>query len=209
MARAALWQLLFVLRGASEKQVRRLADRGLGALAGIRPEDLAALVGEAMEPVLKPLLAPSVVQVARDLGGRGYRTYIVSTALQEIVDAIAADLQLEGGIGTVCEVVDGVYTGRALRALHGREKAVAVQELAAAEGIDLAISTAYSDSYSDLPFLEVVGQPVAVNPDRALRRVAQQRGWAILEGSHRPLPPAVYVLPLLLGLALAARTHAT
>ena len=64
-----------------------------------------------------------------------------------------------------------------------------IGELAAAEGIDLDASTAYSDSHTDLPFLEAVGHPVAVNPDRRLRRLARERGWPMLEFSKR-LPRA-------------------
>jgi phosphoserine phosphatase len=56
-----------------------------------------------------------------------------------------------------------------------------VRELAAREGYDLAQCTAYSDSHTDLPFLETVGHPVAVNPDRALRRIAAQRSWPVVE----------------------------
>ena len=84
-------------------------------------------------------------------------------------------------IGSTCEIVDGVYTGRSLRAAHGSGKATAVRELAAAEGFDLAESTAYSDSYSDVPFLETVGHPVAANPDRKLRRIAAERGWPVVD----------------------------
>jgi phosphoserine phosphatase len=60
-----------------------------------------------------------------------------------------------------------------------------VRELAAREGIDLARSTAYSDSHTDLPFLEAVGHPVAVNPDRELRRLAAERGWPVLRFTRR------------------------
>jgi phosphoserine phosphatase len=56
-----------------------------------------------------------------------------------------------------------------------------VREVAQEQGFDLAECTAYSDSHTDLPFLEAVGHPVAVNPDRALRRVAMERGWPVLE----------------------------
>jgi phosphoserine phosphatase len=85
----------------------------------------------------------------------------------------------------VCEVVDGAYTGRVLRAAHGEGKARALRELAAAEGLDLSASTAYSDSFSDVPFLEAVGHPVAVNPDRKLRRLARLRGWPTVAFSAR------------------------
>jgi phosphoserine phosphatase len=63
-----------------------------------------------------------------------------------------------------------------------------VGELAAAEGIDLAESTAYSDSASDVPFLEVVGHAVAVNPDRKLRGIAAERGWRVLRFSDKAFP---------------------
>ncbi len=185
MVQAGLWQLLFVARGARAEEVEVLAERGVLALKGVRADEVAELVAEAMEPVLKPLLAPEVVDAAHGYRAQGHRVYIVSTALQEIVDAIVVDLGLDGGIGTVCEVVDGRYTGRALRPLHGKAKAEALDELAATDGLDLAASTAYSDSHSDLPFLEAVGRPVVVNPDRALRKIARARGWPILDARKR------------------------
>ena len=174
-----------MVRGARADEVETLAERGVLILRGVRPEEVAELVAEAMEPVLKPLLAPEVVDAAHGYRAEGRRVYIVSTALQEIVDAVVADLGLDGGIGTVCEVVDGRYTGRALRPLHGKAKVAALAELAARESLDLSASTAYSDSHSDLPFLEAVGHPVAVNPDRALRKLAEERGWPILEARRR------------------------
>jgi len=107
--------------------------------------------------------------------------YIVSATLQEIVQAISDDLGFDGALGTVCQVENGVYTGKPVRALHADAKAVCVREFAASEGFDLEASTAYSDSHTDLPFLETVGHPVAVNPDRALRKIANARSWPILE----------------------------
>ena len=79
-----------------------------------------------------------------------------------------------------------------------------LQELAARDGLDLAASTAYSDSHTDLPFLETVGHPVVVNPDRALRRVAAERGWPVLEFSARAYPHARRrVPPVLVGAGIA------
>jgi phosphoserine phosphatase len=132
------------------------------------------------------------------------------------VDPLAAELGFDGAIGSLCEVVDGRYTGRSLRACHGPGKADAVRVLAAAEGIDLALSTAYSDSHTDLPFLEAVGRPVAVNADRELRRIARERGWPMLTFSdplypvaRRRLRPALLGLPLAVGAAVwAARRRA-
>ncbi|MFO1533560.1 MAG: HAD family hydrolase, partial [Thermoplasmatota archaeon] len=79
------------------------------------------------------------------------------------------------------EVRDGVYTGRPAGPLTYRDgKADAVRALAERDGIDLHESYAYSDSESDLPLLRLVGHPVAVNPDRALERVAREEGWRVI-----------------------------
>ena len=170
-----------MLRGASHAAVRTAAEDGLMMLRGWTPEQMRALVAESLEPVLRPLVYAQSLDLVQRHRDRGEPVYIVSATLQEIVDAIADDLEFDGALGTICEVVDGVYTGKAIRALHAEGKAACIRELASARGWDLEASTAYSDSHTDLPFLEAVGHPVAVNPDRALRRIAHARGWPILE----------------------------
>ncbi|HEX3807509.1 MAG TPA: HAD family hydrolase [Gaiellaceae bacterium] len=180
LARSAFWQLLFVLRGASAERVRYASEEGMTVLKGFRVDELQRLVGEAMEPVLRPLVYDEPLRLVQQHRERGERVYIVSATLQEIVEHIADDLGFDGAIGSTCEIVDGVYTGRSLRAAHGEGKARAVRELADADGLDLAASTAYSDSYSDVPFLEAVGHPVAANPDRKLRRIAAERNWPVV-----------------------------
>ena len=180
LARSAFWQVLFVLRGASAERVRSASEDGMSILKGFSVDDMRRLVGDAMEPVLRPLVYEEPLQLVRRHRDRGDRVYIVSATLQEIVERIADDLGFDGAIGSTCEIVDGVYTGRSLRAAHGNGKAEAVRVLAAEERIDLAASTAYSDSYSDVPFLEAVGHPVAANPDRRLRRIAAARGWPVV-----------------------------
>src|ERR671914_191201 len=188
LAKAAAWQLLFAARGAGAETVRKAAEDGLMLLKDLEVEEMRALVSEAMEPALKPLVYREPLDLVARHRERGERVYIVSAALQEIVDALANELGFDGAVGSVCEVVDGRYTGRSLRACHGPGKADAVRELAAAEDIELPRSTAYSDSHTDLPFLEAVGNAVAVNPDRELRRIALDRGWPILAFSE-PLYP--------------------
>ena len=181
LARSAFWQVLFVLRGASAERVRRASEDGMRILAGFSVDDMRTLVGDAMEPVLRPLVYDEPLRLVQRHRARGERIYIVSATLQEIVEHIAADLGFDGAIGSTCEIVDGVYTGRSLRAAHGEGKAAALRELAAVEELDLDASTAYSDSYSDVPFLEAVGHPVAANPDRRLRAIAAARGWPVVQ----------------------------
>ncbi len=180
LAKSVLWQLLFVARGASAERVRSAAEDGMKVLDGFAVADMRRLVGDAMEPVLRPLVYDEPLHLLRRHQERGERAYIVSATLQEIVEHIAGDLGFDGAVGSTCEIVDGVYTGRTLRAAHGEGKARAVRELADAEGLELAGSTAYSDSHTDLPFLEAVGHPVAANPDRRLLRIAEERGWPVL-----------------------------
>ena len=174
LLQAAVWQLLFVARGASHEAVRRGAEDGLRVLAGRRPEELRELVAEAMEPVLRPLVYAEPLRLLARHREQGERVFIVSATLQEIVEAIAEDLGFDGALGTVCEVRDGHYTGRALRALHAEAKAECLHEVAAREDLDLTACTGYSDSHTDLPFLEAVGHPVAVStptrPPSASRR---------------------------------------
>jgi HAD superfamily hydrolase (TIGR01490 family) len=181
LVKSAFWQVLFVLRGASAERVRSAAEDGMKILNGFSVQEMQRLVGDAMESVLRPLVYEEPLRLVQQHRERGERVYIVSATLQEIVQHIADDLGFDGAIGSTCEIVDGAYTGRTLRAAHGVGKANALRALAATEDIDLAESTAYSDSYSDVPFLEAVGHPIAANPDRKLRRIAAERGWPVVD----------------------------
>ena len=209
LAKAAAWQLVFAARGASAETVRKAAEDGLMVLKGFGVEDLRVLVREAMEPVLKPLVFQEALALVEQHRERGEPVYIVSATLQEIVEEIAEELGFDGALGSTCEIADGVYTGRSLRACHGAGKAAAIRELSADRGYDLDASTAYSDSHTDLPFLEAVGNPVAVNPDRELRRIAGERDWPVLTFAElaypapRRLSPALVGIPLVLGAGAA------
>jgi HAD superfamily hydrolase (TIGR01490 family) len=210
LANAAAWQLLFVLRGANHETVRRAAEDGLILLRGFTPEKMRALVADAMEPVLRPLVYAEPLHLVEQHRERGEPVFIVSATLQEIVEAIADELGFDGALGTICEVRDGAYTGKAVRALHAEEKARGIRDLAEERGFDLAQCTAYSDSHTDLPFLEAVGHPVVVNPDRELRAIAGERGWPILEfgaraypHARRRVPPAFWAAGALFGAGLA------
>ena len=92
----------------------------------------------------------------------------------------------------------------------GRSKREAMRDLATFEGIDLASSYAYSDSYTDVPMLEAVGHPVVVNPDRVLARLARDREWETLQFTRpvrlrdRVPVPNLPTAAALTGVALAA-----
>ena len=171
-----------MLRGASTTRCRRAAEDGLLVLRGFTPEEMQALVVDSMERVLRPLVYAESLDLVELHRSRGEPVYIVSATLQEIVQAIADELGFDGALGTVCEVEDGKYTGtRDPRRCTRRTRRAASRSSTTTS----PRRTAYSDSHTDLPFLEAVGHPVAVNPDRALRRIAGERGWPVLEFGRR------------------------
>jgi HAD superfamily hydrolase (TIGR01490 family) len=171
----------FRLRGSTDADTHALRDRISASLAGTRVRDMERLGAGVLAGIL-PRIYPEMLAVAHQHQDEGRRVYIVTAASQELASMLAHVLALDGGIGSrFSEVLDGVYTGKpAGLFIYRSDKARAVQQLAEREGIDLSASYAYSDSESDLPMLQVVGHPVAVNPDRELLRVARENGWEVL-----------------------------
>jgi HAD superfamily hydrolase (TIGR01490 family) len=190
LARDAVNAVGFVLHGADDARSEALRDRILRAVAGREVAELDALGDRIV-----PRMAASVFSEARrelELHARAGRDrVIVSASPQEIVAKLADELGLEGAIGTRAEVLDGRYTGSLAGPFcYGDNKPVEVRRLAAERGYDLSSSSAYSDAASDLPFLECVGEPVAMNPDAALRSVAAERGWRTVEVAAPHRAPA-------------------
>jgi HAD superfamily hydrolase (TIGR01490 family) len=180
LARDALNQIRFRLRGSTDAAVNALLERVLAGIKDQRVVDLARLRADVLAGIL-PRVYPQMLRVVREHQDAGRPSYIVSAASQEMVEALAMVLAMDGAIGTRSEIRDGVYTGRLDGPfVYGEGKATALRELANEEGIDLAASWAYSDSASDLPMLQAVGHPVAVNPDAELAAVARREHWQVL-----------------------------
>ncbi len=170
----------FRIRGSTDQGTDVLRQRILDAIAGQRVVDLQRLGPDVLAGIL-PLLYREVLAEAFVHQDAGRPAYIVTAASQELADVLAHVLTFDGGIGMRSEVRDGVYTGQAAGPFTYREgKAEAIREIAVREGIDLGDSYAYSDSESDLPMMRAVGNPVAVNPDAALEKVARVEGWRIM-----------------------------
>jgi HAD superfamily hydrolase (TIGR01490 family) len=175
----------FKLKGASDKKTDVVRDRMLRAVIGMRQDDLIALNAEVL-PKLLAKIRPEARRLLDHHRHAGRNTYIVSAAPAEIVEPLAHSLGMTAGIGTRGEVADGVYNGRLAGPFcYGSGKVTAMQEIARWDGLDLAQCYAYSDSASDLPMLEAVGHPVAVNPDAKLARHAHAYGWPIVHFSQR------------------------
>ncbi len=181
-ARAAL---AFKLRGSSDRTTDAVRDRILGAVKGMRQDDLIALNAEVL-PKLLAKIRPEARRLLDLHRHAGRNTYIVSAAPVEIVESLAHSLGMTAGIGTRSLTVDGVYNGELAGPFcYGAGKVTAMEEIARWDGLDLAQCYAYSDSASDLPMLQAVGHPVAVNPDTKLARHARAHGWPMVNFSQR------------------------
>jgi len=179
LLKARVAERLFVRFGAGSRRAGQTADAAVAILAGLSVDLLYEIVADAWEPVLRPLVYREALELAGLHRERGEPVLVVSGALQQIGDVVAGELGFDGALGSLAETEDGVFTGRLERRLLGQAKADALVELAAGEDLDLEASVGYSDSITDLPFLEAVGTPVAVNPDRGLRSAAAERGWSV------------------------------
>lgn len=179
-----LWkQVKFRVSGSEDAD--DIADAREQALAFIKGHDVAETVAMA-EEIFDEIIGDRVYAGTRELADlhlqAGQEVWLVTAAPVQLAQVIAKRLGLTGALGTVAEVKDGMFTGRLVGdILHGPGKKHAVAALAASSGLDLSRCTAYSDSANDVPMLSMVGSAVAVNPDRRLRRIAEERGWAVRE----------------------------
>lgn len=176
-------QMMFRLRGEQARRVTKYRESTLDFVTGRSRSELIEWGREIAEERILPRVYEDIVRVIEGHKDRGYQTYLVTAAPIELAETLAGALGMDGAAGTVAEVDDaGFYTGRLVGdPLHGPVKAKAVAELAAEKGLDLAECAAYSDSINDLPLLESVGYPHAVNPEGDLRRIAMREGWPVHE----------------------------
>ena len=182
----ALWsQLVFQHRGADEERMRKFRESALRVTRGWDQARVSAIVRETLTEVVDPIVYDEALDLIRQHQAAGRRVYLISASPEEIVAPLALYLGVDEAIASRASLDEaGRYTGEVEFYSYGPFKAQAIEQAAAERGIDLAGSYAYSDSATDLPMLEVVGHPVAVNPDRELARMARQRDWEVLQFRH-------------------------
>ncbi|MGQ0774061.1 MAG: HAD-IB family hydrolase [Pseudonocardiales bacterium] len=178
--KSAYVHFMFLLAGADDEQMERIRARLTAQCAGWDVAQVAAIVEETLHDVVHPLVYAEATELIAEHRGRGEDVIVVSASGAEVVAPIAEMVGATHSVATRMVAHNGRYTGEVQFYCAGENKALAVRELAALRGYDLQRCHAYSDSISDLPLLEAVGRPTAVNPDRALRREAAARGWPIL-----------------------------
>jgi HAD superfamily hydrolase (TIGR01490 family) len=166
----------------AEMQDRRMFNELLfSAYEGMSKDRLHVLADEAFDTVLKSNLYPAAKDLVSRCRDEGHDVVLVSGALDFLMARLSDYLGATHVIANRLEIKDGFATGRLLRpVVAGPEKARLVREHAREHGHDLDECFAYSDSYSDVPMLSVVGHPAAVNPDGRLTRLAATYGWPVL-----------------------------
>ena len=180
IARHARQHVAFRWRGEHAGELAGVRERALTIGAGLQVADVVALCEQVYDERLAGRIWDGTRRLAEQHRERGDPVWLVTGAPVELAEIVAGRLGLSGALGTVSEVEDGAWTGRLVgEILHGSAKADAVRALAEREGFDLDACTAYSDSINDLPLLEMVAFPHAVNPDRQLSRVAAEREWPV------------------------------
>ncbi len=166
---------------------RRFNELLFAAYEGMSSDRLQILADEVFETVVKRALFPGVRDLVQRCNADGHEVVLVSGALDFLMVRLAKYLGAAASIANRLEVKDGYATGKLLRPIvAGPEKARLIREWAKTRGHDLADCFAYSDSYSDVPMLSVVGHPCAVNPDLRLTTLARTYDWPILRLANRP-----------------------
>ncbi len=180
-------QLKFVMSGSEDlEDMASATEAALSFVEGREVAELERLGEEVFDDIMVDKLIPGTLAIAQGHLDAGQQVWLVTATPVELATVIAKRLGLTGALGTVAEVRNGVYTGHLDGPpLHGLAKAEAIKAIAEREGLDLERSSAYSDSANDIPMLSMVGTPVAVNPDAALRAHARENGWTIRDFRRR------------------------
>jgi HAD superfamily hydrolase (TIGR01490 family) len=210
VVKAAYAQLSFKIGKTDDPQMIRIRDYMAALCKGWSVEQVHQIVRETLRDIINPYVYAEAAALISDHQEAGRDVVLVSASGEELVRPIGEELGISDVIATRMGVRDGRYSGEVEFYAAGINKVAAVREMAADRGYDLTDSYAYSDSISDLPLLEAVGHPTAVNPSRTLRRVAAERGWPVMEFRH-PIPlgrrlrdrPAVPVAAAVVGMGVA------
>ncbi len=170
-----------------------------GMLRGTPEQELVETGERLFDSELAALVYPESRALVTAHLRRGHTVAIVSAATRYQVEPLARDLGIEHVLCTRLEVEDGAFTGRYISpACWGEGKAIAVQELATRDGVDLSESYFYSDAAEDLPLFEIVGKPRPTNPDARLARIAEHRAWPTRAFKSRGRPGVAELVRTLL-----------
>lgn len=175
----SLTKATYMVVGQTSEQMDSSRDQLAAMVAGWSVAEVDAIVRDTMHSVVTPAIYAEARELIDAHRAAGHDVVIISASAATLVQPIAEELGVELVVATELEEVDGRFTGEILHYNKGEAKARALEAIAAEHGVDLDQSFAYSDSATDIPMLEMVGNPVAVNPDRAMKKKALEESWDI------------------------------
>lgn len=179
--RSAYAQFVYLVGGADHDQMERMREYLSALVTGWDVQTVKDIVAEALHSIVDPIVYDEAVTLIEEHRLAGRDVVVVSSSGTEIVEPIGEMLGADHVIATRLVIgEDGRYTGEMEYYAYAEGKADALHEIAGKHGYDLSRSYAYSDSATDVPMLETVGHPYAVNPDKALRKIAAEKGWPVL-----------------------------
>jgi len=160
-----------------------LATRAIGTAQGLHASDLIARTESFYQRQVRTLFRPGGIDALKSHRASGDRVVLLTASSHFLAELVSQELALDGTLCNRLEVdPQGLLTGRTVGPIcYGEGKLLHAQAEADRHQVKLLDCAFYTDSYSDLPVLEVVGQPVAVNPDPRLRRLAGKKGWKIVD----------------------------
>jgi len=180
------WRFLFVMPLYSATYrlgVFRVEDykAGFPYFRGITRSTMEQIALESFERLLRADIYKGAAALIKERRQNGRRVALASSSLDFIIMPLAAFLGIETVIATRLEFDGDKCTGRvAGLPMFRREKKRRVLEYISAQGEDPRECSFYSDSIFDMPLLEAIGHPVAVNPDFRLRKASRRKGWSII-----------------------------
>ena len=178
---ALFQQRYFIRKGETTQRLKSTRERAQSLVAGHQVKDFEEVAESAWRRSIAPKVFPEMMERLNWHKTQGHQVWLLTASPQGLASVMARDLALTGAIGTALEVKDGAFTGEIDgELLHGPLKADAAREHAIQEGVDLSDCWGYSDSAADIPLLESVGNPIAVNPDHSLLAYATRKKWPIL-----------------------------
>jgi HAD superfamily hydrolase (TIGR01490 family) len=197
LVRIGIAQISYMLFGADEDSLEKARDGMLDLVAGWHKSEIDEIVAESISEFIEPLVFAEALFLIDEHIRAGREVYVVSASPEEFVRPIATMVGIDKVIATKIRT-DGL--GRFVPELDqyvmGPGKVAAIQEAAERDGIYLEGSFAYTDSFTDMPMLELVGNPIAVNPDKELKEASEANDWPILEFQRQvsvsnkpPVPP--------------------
>ena len=176
MARVARWMALYTFGAIDAEAVSR---RALESVAGLDEAEFRAQLADwYLSSVRRHVTRHAREEVARRRAA-GDTLVILSASTPYLVGPLAEDLGIEHALCSELEVNEGLLTGRCVDLCYGAHKVRFAERWAEEHGVDLTTSAFYTDSVSDLPMLERVGERRVINPDPRLRVLARRNGWRV------------------------------